>query len=389
MKSARLTGFKEPLTRRQFLRGLRSFALSLMGLTIFSKYLFRYSNRQAIAEPKTSLYEAKYYEKLSGKKVRCDICFRACVVPNGHRGFCRNKENKNGTYYTLVYNKPCAIHLDPIEKEPAFHMLPGSTIFCIATAGCNNRCKFCQNWHISQRSVEETTNYFLSPQHIVEKARESGACAVSFTYSEPITFYEYMFAIAKLARQEGLKALCHTNGLIKRTPLLALLQNLDAVTVDLKGFTPQFYRDVCSSKLEPVLDSLKTIRETKTHLEIVNLVIPTLNDDVNDIKRMCVWIKHHLGEETPLHFSRFFPSYKLKNLPPTPVATLEKAKEIADRAGLHYVTIGNVPGHKYNSTYCPSCKKRIVHRVHFRVYSNAVKKGKCKFCGHPIPGIWI
>lgn len=382
--------YKELLSRRQFLKRLWSLALGLMGITIFSKYLFKRLNGRALASStKVFLYEAKYYEKLSGERIRCNICFRGCVVSNGGRGFCRNKENRKGTYYTLIYDRPCAIHVDPIEKEPALHMLPGSSIFCLATASCNNRCKFCHNWHISQRSVEETTNYYFTPQDIVRMAKESNSCAVSFTYAEPIAFYEYMFDIAKLAKQEGLRTLCHTNGLINRAPLLALLQTLDAITIDLKGFTNKFYHDVCSSRLEPVLESLKTIRQTQVHLEIVNLVIPTLNDNEDDIKRMCSWIKNHLGEQTPLHFSRFFPSYKLRNLPPTPIPTLEKAKEIADEVGLHYVTIGNVPGHKYNSTYCPRCKKRLVHRVHFRVYTNNVQEGRCRFCRHPIPGIWI
>jgi pyruvate formate lyase activating enzyme len=372
------------LTRRDFLKKIWLFIIGAGGLMLGGRRLLG----EVKPEEKKSLFKARYYRKLEDNKIQCDLCFRNCIVLEGGRGFCRNKENRNGEYYTLVYNKPCALHVDPVEKEPAYHLLPGKTIFCLATASCNNRCKFCHNWHISQSSVEETINYNFTPRKIVEAAKNKACVAVSFTYSEPVVFYEYMFDIAKCAKESGLKTLCHTNGLINEEPLSALIEHMDAFTVDLKGFSEKFYDQLCSSKLAPVLASLKKIKESKTHLEIVNLLIPGLNDYLKDIEKMCLWIKENLGEDVPLHFSRFFPSYKLQNLPPTPVATIEKAREIAVKVGLHYVSIGNVPGHKYNSTFCPGCGKRLIHRVHFRVYRNNIKKGKCKFCGEQIPGIW-
>ena len=379
------------ITRRQFLKKVWFFLLTLGGFMAIYRY-YRYfgqtSIRHLLNKNNEDLHEAMYYKKLDGNKVKCEICFRRCVVSNGQRGFCRNKINRDGKYYTLVYNKPCSLQIDPIEKEPAYHMLPGGTIFCIATVSCNNRCKFCHNWHISQKSVEETHNYYLTPPEVVDMAIKKGCDALSFTYSEPTVFYEYMFDIVKLAKKTKLKTLYHTNGLINEEPLAALLKYMDAVTVDLKAFTSEFYQKVCSSKLEPALTTLKNIKKAGIHLEIVNLIIPTLNDDMGDIRKMCVWIKENLGKDVPLHFSRFFPAYRLTTLSPTPIHTLEKAKGIADEAGLHYVSIGNVPGHKFNSTFCPQCKKVLIRRIHFDVLENNVKNGKCKFCGYKIHGIW-
>jgi pyruvate formate lyase activating enzyme len=334
------------------------------------------------------LHEARYYTTLDDNVIQCQMCWRKCTVAENGLGFCRNKKNVGGKYYTRVYAKPCALQIDPIEKEPAFHMLPGGTIFCTGTASCNNRCKHCHNWHMSQKSVDETINYFAPPSKVVELAMRNDCDAVSFTYNEPTVFYEQMFDTAKLAKESGLKALFHTNGSMNPEPLFALLEHMDAVTVDLKAFTAEFYQQVSSSELWPVLRTLENIRKVEKHLEIVNLVIPTLNDDLDDIRQMCVWIKENLGDKVPLHFTRFSPAYKLTNLPPTPVETLEAAAAIADEEGLQYVYIGNVPGHERNSTFCPTCGKAIISRIHFSVLSLDVEHGKCRFCGHEIPGIW-
>jgi pyruvate formate lyase activating enzyme len=363
--------------------------------------------------PPEGLYEAKYYVQLRNNRVQCQMCFRRCVVPEGARGFCRNKVNVGGRYYTVVYGRPSALQIDPIEKEPSFHMLPGATILCTGTASCNNRCKFCHNWHLSQRSFDEIDHFNLSPERTVKLARAGGydpaiphvhvvgkpgisleqvaelRCdAVSFTYNEPTVFYEHMYDVARLAKEAGLRALLHTNGSMNEEPLAALLDHMDAVTVDLKAFTPEFYRMVSSSELEPVLRTLGQVHRSGVHLEIVNLVIPTLNDSPDDIRRMCRWICDNLSIEVPLHFTRFFPNYKLTSLPPTPIETLENAARIADEEGLHYVYVGNCPGHERNSTFCPQCGRRIVERVHFGVVSLDMQEGKCRFCGHSIPGIW-
>jgi pyruvate formate lyase activating enzyme len=296
--------------------------------------------------------------------------------------------NIEGRYYTLVYAHPSALQIDPIEKEPSFHMWPGATIFCTGTASCNNRCKFCQNWHLSQRSFEEIDHIVITPENSVALAQEMECDAVSFTYNEPTVFYEHMFDVAKAAKRRGMGTLFHTNGGMNEEPLAALLELMDAVTVDLKAFTRQFYQDVSSSELEPVLRTLQQIHRSGTHLEIVNLVIPTLNDGADDVRTMCRWMRSMLGDEVPVHFTRFHPAFKLTSLPATPIKTLESAVEIADSEGLQYVYLGNVPGHQRNSTFCPSCGEKIIERVHFSVLSLDVVEGKCRYCGHPVPGVW-
>jgi len=353
-------------------------------------FLFYWENRTVPKQPasKATLQEARYYRKLDNNRVQCQTCFRECIVEEGEKGFCRNRINKKGIYYTLVYALPCAVQIDPIEKEPAFHMLPGTRIFCLATASCNNRCLFCHNWHISQRGPEETTNYYMSPEEVVQKAIEYECPTISFTYTEPTVFYEYMYDISRLAKQKGIRILFHSNGSMNPEPLEDLLKYTDAVTIDLKSFDPEFYRKISSSERDPVLRTLKIIRQAKVHLEIVNLIIPTLNDNGEKIQEMCRWIKENLGADTPIHFNRFFPSHKLTNLPPTPVETLEAAREIALKQGLKFVYVGNVPGHKYNSTFCPHCGKVVLERVHFMVLNNYLVDGKCKFCGYRIRGIW-
>jgi pyruvate formate lyase activating enzyme len=234
----------------------------------------------------------------------------------------------------------------------------------------------------------ETVNEQAAPDEVVEQAQAAGCAAVSFTYNEPISFYEYAYDIASLAQRRGLRAVCHTNGTMQAAPLRQLLEQLDAITVDLKAFTTQFYRQVCSLELAPVLSTLQEIAAAGVHLEIVNLVIPGLNDSLDDIHSMSAWIAEHLGCTVPLHFTRFFPSYRMQHLPPTPIETLEAAVAIADAAGLQYVYLGNAPGHTRNSTFCPQCGERVIHRSHFAVMKNDVVNGQCRFCGHPLPGIW-
>lgn len=336
----------------------------------------------------SSLREAMFYETLPNNKVRCNICFRRCFIPEGKRGFCRNKENRNGKLYNIVHSKPSAVQIDPIEKEPLCHFLPGTDILCIGTAGCNFRCSFCHNWHLSQRSLEEIDYRFFSPEEIVKLAIKRRCSTISFTYNEPISFYEYMYDIARVAKKEGLRVIFHTNGSMCEEPLRELLKYIDAVTVDWKGFSSKFYREVLKAEVGPVTKSLKVIKEAGKHLEIVNLVVPGYNDKEEDIRKMCLWIRDSLGRDVPLHFSRFFPSYKMTSLSPTPMKTLERAYEIAKEVGLYYVTLGNCPGHKYNSTFCPKCGKRLIHRVHFTVLENLIKEGKCPKCRFKISGVW-
>jgi pyruvate formate lyase activating enzyme len=278
--------------------------------------------------------------------------------------------------------------LDPIEKKPFFHVLPTTTSFSLATAGCNLQCKFCQNWEISQAFPEEVYNYEASPEMIVKKAKEMGAHSIAYTYVEPTIFYEYMIDISILAKKTGLLNVTHSNGFIHPGPLRNWCNVLDAANIDLKGFSETFYQELCGGQLSPVLQTLKTLKQEKVHLEITNLMIPTKNDEMPLVKEMCLWIKKELGPDTPIHFSRFYPLYKLKHLPPTPVSTLERAREMALSAGLEYVYIGNVPGHAGENTTCPKCKKIVLQRTGYMVRESHIKGGKCVHCGKPIPGIW-
>ncbi len=329
-----------------------------------------------------------HFTSLKDGKIQCRLCPRECIVPSGGRGFCGVRENREGKYYSLVYGNPCAVHVDPVEKKPFYHLLPASTSFSIATAGCNFRCKFCQNWEISQVTPDETYNFELPPDRVVELAKKAGSRSIAYTYVEPTIFYEYMLDTAKLAKKEGILNVCHSNGFINPGPLKELSKVLGGANIDLKSFTEEFYSSMSQGRLAPVLRTLKTLKGEGIHLEITNLVIPTQNDDPEMVQKMCVWIKNELGPDTPIHFSRFYPLYKLRNLPPTPVTTLERNRKIAMEAGLEYAYIGNVPGHEGERTYCPSCKKVLINRQGYYVAEINLNKGKCKFCGKPISGIW-
>ncbi|MDD4894247.1 MAG: AmmeMemoRadiSam system radical SAM enzyme [Candidatus Omnitrophica bacterium] len=357
----------------------------LAALIIFSFYLPAAINLQAQDE----LKEALFYEKLENKSVQCQLCPRRCFIPDARRGFCGARENREGVLYALTYAKAVSAHpFDPIEKKPFFHYLPGAFTFSVATAGCNLRCKFCQNWEISQRLPEEVNYRYLEPAELLNKARESGRNIIAYTYNEPVIFFEYMLDTAKLARARGLKNVIHSNGYVNPEPLRELSKYLDAANIDLKGFSDDFYAKLSEGTFEPVLKSLKLLKQEGVHLEITNLVISGYNDDLEIIRRMCVWIKDNLGADTPLHFSRARPEYKLTSIIDTPVETLEKARQIALDCGLKYVYIGNVPGHPAENTYCPKCNKMLIRRAGIVVLENNLENGRCKFCGEKIEGVW-
>ncbi len=356
---------------------------------LISLVLYFFVSPQAFAKGATvKPKEAMYWEKLEDKTVRCNLCPHHCILKDNQTGLCRVRKNKKGKLYTLNYELPCAVHIDPIEKKPLFHFLPNTPVFSIATAGCNFRCKFCQNWQISQRCPTETENTWLSPQKVVELTQKNECPSIAYTYSEPTNFYEYMIETAKLARKAGVKNTIHSNGYINPKPLKALCKYLDAANIDLKGFTEEFYQELCGGRLEPVLQSLKILKEEGVWLEITNLIIPTKNDDLKTIKKMCEWIRDSLGNDVPIHFSRFHPLYKLRNLPPTSVKTLEQARKIALNVGLKYVYIGNISGHKAESTYCPKCGKIVIRRIGYHIAKNNIVNGKCKFCNQKISGVW-
>jgi len=333
-------------------------------------------------------HPAKFFRQLPGQVVRCELCPRRCEVSPGERGECGVRENRQGQYYTLVYGNPCAVHVDPIEKKPFFHVLPGSTSFSIATAGCNLRCKFCQNWEISQARPEETYNFDLPPEAVVAAAHQSGAASIAHTYVEPVIFYEYMLEVGRLAKKAGVLNVCHSAGYVNPEPLAKLAEFLDAACIDLKSFDNRFYQELTDGEVAPVLQTLKLLRQKGIHVEIVNLVIPQYNDAMESVSRMCQWIARELGPLTPLHFSRFYPMHKMAHHYPTPVSTLEQARETALAAGLKYVYIGNCPGHPGENSYCHHCGKLVISRRGYQVGEMHLKGGKCGYCGAVIPGRW-
>lgn len=332
--------------------------------------------------------EAKYYEKQPHKKIKCKLCPRECVIDDRERGYCGVRENRGGVYYTLVHSRVCAAHVDPIEKKPFFHFHPGTLAFSIATAGCNVNCKMCQNWEISQVRPEQVRNVYLPPRRAAEMAKESRCGAIAYTYSEPVIFFEYLLDVARAGHAAGIPSAVVTGGYIRPEPLKELCGAADAIKVDLKAFSEKFYKEVVNGELKPVLEALVLIRKLGMWSEIVYLVIPTLNDGDAEFLGLAKWVKAELGPDVPVHFTRFHPEYLLKNLPPTPVKTLERAKSIADAEGLHYVYVGNVPGHPAENTYCPRCRKAVVERQGYDVGGVHISKGKCQFCQQPVAGVW-
>jgi pyruvate formate lyase activating enzyme len=365
-------------SRRAFLKSGIAFVLGL-GL----------SGKSAYAGKKSpGLHEAMFYTNLDEETVRCELCPHGCVLGEGKRGFCRVRECREGRLYSLVYGLPCSMHVDPIEKKPMFHMLPASRSFSIATAGCNSRCKFCQNWQISQSGPEETENIRFTKEQVVERALQTGCRSIAYTYSEPNVFYEYGIETAKIAKTKGIKNIWVTGGLINPKPLRELCKYVEAANIDFKAYDDDFLKNICAQNLKTITDTVKIAKECGMWIELTNLIVPTLNDDPVKIKKMAQWLKEEIGKDVPLHFSRFWPMYKLKNLPPTPVATLEKARQIALDSGLEYVYIGNVPGHEGNNTYCPSCKNLAIGRKGYHITALNMSGSKCKSCGHRISGIW-
>jgi len=377
------------VSRREFLKVCGGGALVCSSLGTLVKVLSP-SPARALGLQKGYLGRqiSPFFTQLAGRRVRCDLCPRLCETGPGERGHCGVRENVDGRYYSLVYGNPCAVHVDPVEKKPFFHVLPASRSFSLATAGCNLNCKFCQNWEISQTRPEETSNYQMPPDEVLEHALQNQCQTIASTYVEPTIFIEYMLDIGRLARKRGLLKVMHSNGFINPVPLDELCSCLDAACIDLKGFSEDFYRDLTGGALAPVLETLRGLKRRNVHTEVVNLVIPGKNDNMEQVRAMCRWIKNELGPDVPLHFTRFWPLYKLKSLPPTPVATLEQARKTALEEGLSFVYIGNVPGHPGEHTSCPKCGAMLIQRLGYRVEVQNLKDGRCRQCGRVIPGIW-
>ncbi len=318
----------------------------------------------------------------------CELCPKNCRILEGQSGDCRARIAIDGELRAVTYGKPCAVHIDPIEKKPLFHVMPGTRILSLATAGCNLHCKNCQNWTISQAAPQDVRSIDFPPERVVKVALAQQCRSIAYTYTDPVIFYEYALDTSVLARTKGLLNVTVTAGYINRKPLETLCKVVDASNTDLKSFSDGFYREVCEATLKPVLDGLVTMKEHGVWVEVTNLVIPTFNDDLGQIRRMCRWILRNLGESTPLHFSRFHPMYKVRNLPPTPVEFLLKARQEALEIGLHYVYVGNVLGTEAENTFCPSDGAVLIKRRGFSILENNLVNGKCPKCDHSIPGIW-
>jgi pyruvate formate lyase activating enzyme len=376
------------MKRRQFLKTAGGASL-LAGTGLMNRIpsllvdLYAFSGNENLSK-----VEARYYEKHPDREIKCLLCPRFCKLGDKERGYCGVRENIDGTYYTLVYGKACSVNIDPIEKKPFFHFLPNTSALSLATAGCNVNCKFCQNWEISQVRPEQVQHYDFPPKSVVDVALKNNCPSIAYTYTEPVIFFEYMYDTSQEARLKGIRNTVVTGGHINPEPLLDLIKVVDAIKVDLKSFSQEFYASYVQGELKPVLEAIKVIAKSGIWLEIVYLVIPTLNDSPSEIRKMCQWVMKEIGPDFPVHFSRFHPMYLVKNLPPTPVSTLEKARATALEEGLNYVYIGNVPGHQAENTFCPKCKNVVIEREGYIVKRIEISQGRCLHCKTPIPGIW-
>lgn len=332
--------------------------------------------------------EAMFYKKLQNKRVECKLCAHSCQISNHRRGVCRVRENREGVLYSLVYGKAISSSIDPIEKKPLYHFYPGSDAFSVATVGCNFRCLNCQNHSISQLPGErrEIPGEELSPQSIVFEAKRYKCEIIAYTYTEPTIFFEYAYDTSKLAQKEGIRNVFVTNGYISQEALIKISPYLDAANVDLKSFREDFYKKVCGAEREPVLKTLKLMKKLGIWLEITTLIIPTLNDSDEELKEIAGFIVA-LGEETPWHLSRFYPTHKSKKLPPTSLETIHRGRQIGLKAGLRYVYGGNIPGDKAENTYCNHCDRLLIRRYGYQIKELNLAEDRCKYCRAKIDGV--
>jgi len=331
---------------------------------------------------------AYYFNRLDNGAVLCTLCPNRCRLSPGDRSVCRSRVNLDGTLFSLAYGNACSANVDPIEKKPLYHFMPASRAFSIAAAGCNFRCLNCQNWEISQHRPEDVRHMELFPEDVVQAAADSRCQSIAYTYSEPTTFYEYMFDTARIARDRGLYNCWISNGYINPEPLSALCRVLDAANVNLKSISDEIYRRLNGGRLRPIQETFLTLHREKVHFEMTHLVVPGYGDQPDMIRRMCAWILESLGPDHPLHFLRFFPRYRLDRLAPTPVDTLIRFRELAMAEGIHYVYLGNVPGHEGNHTFCHNCRKMLVERQGYHISRQLIVAGRCPHCNTPIPGVW-
>ena len=342
------------------------------------------------------MHEAMLWERLDDQRVHCFLCSHHCRITEGKRGICAVRENRGGTLYSLVYGRVIAQAVDPIEKKPLYHFLPGSTSYSIATPGCNFRCRFCQNWEISQlpRRAEVANAALVPPDQIVASARRFGCASISYTYTEPTIFFEYAYDVARLAHDQGLANVFVTNGFMTPECLEMLGSRdasrplLDAANVDLKGWSDEFYRKVVGARLEPVLESLRLMKRLGIWVEVTTLIVPGENDDEAQLRGVAEFIRDELGPTTPWHVTRFHPDFQMDDVDPTPIATLRRAREAGLAAGLRFVYEGNVAGVDGGITSCPGCGCQLVSRHGFHVAENRMSSGNCPDCGEAVAGVW-
>ena len=334
--------------------------------------------------------EAYLYEPLKEKRVKCNLCSHRCIIKDGKLGICGVRENQGGILKTLVYGRLVASHIDPIEKKPLFHFMPGSLSYSIATVGCNFKCLFCQNADISQMPSDHNgmiTGDLYAPEDVVDAAIKGNCKSIAYTYTEPTVFFEFAFDTAKLAHAKGIKNVFVTNGYMTSEAVHMISPYLDAANVDLKAFNESFYKEVVKARLEPVKETLKLMKKLGIFLEVTTLLIPGLNDDKKELEKLALFLVKSLGPETPWHVSAFYPTYRLTDRPPTPVETLVMARETGIKAGLKYVYTGNLPGDNGENTFCCNCGKLLINRIGFSIIKNVVENGRCPYCGTQIDGI--
>ena len=334
--------------------------------------------------------EAYLWESVEDQTVRCNLCNHRCIIKDGRRGICGVRENRSGALETLVYGKAIAQNVDPIEKKPLFHFMPGTRSYSIATVGCNLKCRFCQNADIAQMPSDHDGMIMgndVLPEDIVSDAKKTKCQSISYTYTEPTIFFEYAYDTAKFAHNAGIKNVFVTNGYMTREAIEMIHPYLDAANVDLKAFNPDYYKNLCGAKLEPVKETLKIMKSFDIFVEVTTLLIPGLNDDKDELKALARFLAETLGPETPWHVSRFHPTYKLTDRPTTPVETLITARKIGLEAGLRYVYTGNVPGEQGEDTFCYQCGKVLIKRWGFQIGKYHIKGGRCKYCDAPIDGV--
>jgi pyruvate formate lyase activating enzyme len=332
--------------------------------------------------------EAMFYQREGEGHVRCTLCRFRCRISRGDRGICGVRENREGTLSTLVYGALCAENVDPIEKKPLFHVLPGSRTYSIATMGCNFRCQHCQNYSISQVPPDAVIQgVYRSPEEIVRKAKAAGCDSIAYTYTEPTIFFEFAYDTARLACEAGLTNIFVTNGYIAKEPLALISPFLHAANIDLKGFSEEFYREVVHASLSQVVESIIEYRRLGIWVEITTLLIPGLNDSEDELQGIASFIYNSLGADTPWHVSQFYPTYQLLDRPRTPLTTLRRAREIGRAAGLRYVYEGNVPGEGGENSWCPFCSTLLIQRHGYEIGVNRIRNGECPACGTEIAGI--